>query len=816
MVWIPLSDHPIGEAASHRLSQLPLVLAGPMLRRTEPGAVTVWVALKHACEVTLQVYATQEQGHELDRVLLAGTRETIAIGQHLHIVAVTATPVASNILTPDRLYAYNLRFSPLESAAQEDDLRLDCTLLEALQMPFGSEEPEHSISYFQHRLPTFALPPSDLNHLKIVHGSCRKPHGSGPDALPLLDYLLERNSHDPNTRPHQLFLTGDQIYGDDVGDPWLWLLTDIGDALLGWQEPLPVEKGRVLMAKHCSPGQRSQLVEIKAGFTAGLRNHPEYAKSHLLSFGEYCAAYLLAWSPVLHPARIPDEPPHGLVGRSWRREASAIRKFKQQLWRVRRALANTPTYTVFDDHDISDDWYLNQAWCLRVLGKPLGRRVVQNGLQAYALFQAWGNTPEQFAGGRSGEVLVRAIAHWSASQGRDTVADQTIAALVGLPPTNPYTGLPQFQRDGEALILDRDPRALDWHYTVRGDRHEVVVLDTRTWRGYPADESPKAPPMLLSPTAFKRQLQTPLQEGDTLNQSGNSHVDLTLVVAPTNLVHMRAIDWVQQWDLKQGNVYQNDVGDAWNLHKGAFAALLEVLFQWRDRVVVLSGDIHYGYAIQLNYGSRSSAPTGQPTAIATPQVLAQLTSSAFKNAEWKTQIIHTRIKAIAPEPPQYWIGWQSSQLKHLPNATVAQQIHARWGNSKKAWMAAIHQPANPPDWYYCLTWIKRQPAQSVLRVLPSTVTQRGWLHRCIRVITWLWRNRWLQEGNEVVGLNNLGEVRFHWSEVEPKTVIQDLYWRAPWQPQQVISSRFEVPLTADPDESVAAPHSSSIAEGAVT
>ena len=72
-------------------------------------------------------------------------------------------------------------------------------------------------------VPTFVLPPRDLNQLNIVHGSCRKPHGGGRDTLSCLDNLIQDSAHLPNSRPHQLFLTGDQIYGDDVANPMLWL-----------------------------------------------------------------------------------------------------------------------------------------------------------------------------------------------------------------------------------------------------------------------------------------------------------------------------------------------------------------------------------------------------------------------------------------------------------------------------------------------------------------------------------------------------------------------------------------------------------------
>jgi hypothetical protein len=77
----------------HRLEHLPLLLAGPILRRTESDKVTVWVALKAPREVTLKIYATDANGSIIRNLLLEGTSSTIALGQYLHVVAVTAKPI---------------------------------------------------------------------------------------------------------------------------------------------------------------------------------------------------------------------------------------------------------------------------------------------------------------------------------------------------------------------------------------------------------------------------------------------------------------------------------------------------------------------------------------------------------------------------------------------------------------------------------------------------------------------------------------------------------------------------------------------------
>jgi hypothetical protein len=813
MAWIPLWD---------RLAQLPLILAGPILRRTEPTAVTVWLALKQACEVSLKVYSTEYgNGIVIDRPVLAGKQQTVAVGKFLHLVAVTARSKQS-ALQSNHIYAYDLTFQCPEQQLDQRGNLTQCDLHQAL----STQEAPVSVSYFEHNLPTFILPPQNLADLKLLHGSCRKPHGGGVDAAAIIDDLLAASSSQPQTRPHQLFFTGDQIYGDDVADPWLFALTDAGDTLLGWEEELPIERNSPeaippLKPKHLAPGQRSNVAENLAGFTAGLSNKADHTSSHLFSFGEYCSAYLFMWSPTLWTKHFPAgkelyRDPKQI--HAWNQAVVDLRYFFHSLWKVRRALANLSTYMIFDDHDVSDDWYLNQKWCIRVLGKPLGRRVVQNALLSYALFQAWGNIPEQFETGKTGKRLLQIAQTWSATGGQDQVAEKLIARWVGLPDADPETGLPQFRRDQNTWILDRHPDALQWHYTIQSRCHEIVVLDTRTWRGYPIDEQHIAPPMLLSPTAFDRQIREPLQRSATQALQ-------TLVIAPTNLIHLRLIDWAQEWSLKRGKVFDHDVGDAWNLNKEALAELLAALFENRDRVVVLSGDIHYGFAARLNYWSRakvSQTPEGQAVVETKrqAQVLVQLTSSAFKNAELKTQIVQTKLKSLLPEPPQEWVGWnQAPELwevqalpglvrwtKLLPLPPLIRRLQSTQGNRDLSWIIGVREAQFLPDWHYRIEWIKRQPVQTPvwgrqLAWLQFENPQRlGW-QRVLHVLSWLWRNRWLQEGPEVVGYSNLGMVQFRGCNfTEPSdavnlpTVFQDLYWCPPWQPTSIVTSRFVAQL----------------------
>lgn len=790
MAWTPLRD---------RLHSLPLILAGPILRRTEPRAVTVWLALRTACHVTLNIYETDRgEGATIGSLLLAGSRETVSLGEHLHLVAVTARADEQSILLPGQIYAYDLQ---LEPADRNSPAFSPQTLQQALNAPGGLSV---SVSYFEHRLPTFSLPPTELNQLQIVHGSCRKPHGKGNDALAILDDLIAHRADRATARPHQLFLTGDQIYGDDVADPLLWFAIDTGDTLLGWQERLPIAASdgpAWLKPDQLPPGQRSAIAETAASFTAGLPKQPQNAKSHLFSLGEYCATYLLAWSPALwtelpKPREVCRKPEQF---QSWQQEVKELKGFVHALWKVRRSLANVPTYMIFDDHDISDDWNLNQAWCLRVLAKPLGRRTVQNGLLAYALFQAWGNTPDQFDAEQVGEKLLTAAIAWSASAGKDPDAEAAIARYVGLPPQDPLTGLPQMRQDRDVLVLAHDDQALTWHYTIRSACHEVIVLDTRTWRGYPIDAATADPPMLLSPSAFDRQLRQPLQQADPCSVTGKPPVAApmvaTLIVAPTNLVSLELIDRVQQWNADRRQMFKNDAGDAWNLHAPALAKLLTVLFEHRDRVVVLSGDIHYGSAVCFTHWSYEAGGDRAKQKVC-EHVLAQLTSSALKNAELKTQIIHTKLKLLLPERSRGWLGWSYPfTLQPVPVRRSHPQAQI---NRQQLGM----RDDRLPDWSYRIDWIDRQAAQipawaSPVTWLPRPKKKSGW-QRLRHWISYLWRNRWLQDGSEVVGLPNLGVVQFAGTgEGHDRSVTQSLYWYTPWRSRTIAFSQFCVCLESE-------------------
>src|SRR5713226_9056637 len=569
MSWTPLAE---------RFANLPLILAGPMLRRTEPRAVTVWLALKKPRMVTLRIYARDAGGDLVQQI--EGTRHTVRLGDHLHIVAVTARAASGDEqLAWGGLYYYDLFF-------QSDSTTEGLMAVGQLNTPgILNSDPSladslHRLVYPGHPLPGFVLPPEDLNHVSLLLGSCRKPQGVGKEMLSAIDTILEAAARDAANRPQQLFMTGDQIYADDVAASLLFALTDAGKFLLqgNQEEVLPLVNAP---AGTLAPGGRSATVRNRAMLTT---TSPE---NHLLAWSEYATMYLFAWSDVLwpdempgagdiwkvYPGAQPEDAQQKKVQGKYEDERERLHEFCATLPQVRRALANIATYTICDDHDVTDDWFLDGAWCKRVLASPLGRRIVRNGLLAYALFQAWGNTPDQFEE-PNGLALLEALESWRGDESE--AREETIATSLGLPDSFGGSG-----------VLPQTGQALRWHYTYSGPRYHLIVLDTRTHRLY---RSPSEFPGLLAPDAIEQQLVAARRE----------EAEVTLIISAAPVLGVGFMEALQFWSrlrIKENYAYDRE---AWNLEWGTFQKVLRTVSAMQ-RVVFLSGDVHYAFGASLEY-----------------------------------------------------------------------------------------------------------------------------------------------------------------------------------------------------------------------
>lgn len=663
----------------------PLVLGGPMVRRVEPGLVAVWVALREARRIKLSVFEGSLDSDAGTGVfdggtaVITGEADTVRVGERLHVAVVTAAPESGGgSLTPGQTYSYNVSLGPrgVGPFSATEDLSSLNLLRDLAGDPTATPPvPRHAaLGYEPNRLPTFVLPPAELAQLRVAHGSCRRPHADCDDMIPALDALIRDGRTNVAQRPQQLFLTGDQIYADDVAPGILHLAMPIGNELLGAVEQLPT-KGSVrpsqgvrlepAVPSRFPPGLRKAIVRDDALLTT------VDGESHLLSFGEYLAMHLLAYSNVLWPAALPT-----YADLFWG-ETLPLSEFDDvlagvalppEIWRVHTGLGFATKHGVASEQ-VADQPDLDfaaadvGALLTRIAGSaelrraydeqqkivaafrdalPEARRVFAN-IATYMicddheitddwnLSQRWKDRVYTSDLGRT--VLRNGILAYFVAQGwgndpagfevAGSKKAELLAALPGLFPAG--EDLPPVEATAEdidvLLGLDGKDPPVTWHYRVDGPKHRVLVMDTRSRRSY---RDRVAPPTNLSTAALSEVIPAgPLPAG----------LEVVFVVAPLPVFGLplsdevagplifRAYDVFKVSDIASMPGTNPDAAEAWSNDPVALEALLARLAPYR-RIVVLSGDVHYAHSGDASYWRKDDSA---------PARFAQFTSSGVKN-----------------------------------------------------------------------------------------------------------------------------------------------------------------------------------------
>jgi hypothetical protein len=632
--------------------------------------VSVWVATSESCSVRLRVWpgtvtaggGTTGDVFEPGGAVAGGDRQTLRIGAKLHVAVVTATtgPNAQPLLPGER-YSYNVIFLAPDEAAR--DLRT-LGLLE-------DQSIQPALGYQAGVLPSFATCPATIDDLVVLHASCNRIHAKGgPNLLYSVDELIQENLDEPRHRPHQLWLTGDQVYADEVPGTLSSRITTLGRQLLGIDEFLKVNKNKdgtggqldiKLVQTNFPAAYRKALMQDSALLTSS------EAESHLLGLTERLAMQLMLWSPVVwdrdattgkvlldDPKAVvkAKEPPigneAGAQAKAWlaatlttfaddRKLGKALRAatdevelvlaYAERIGRIRRGLAGVATYMVFDDHDVTDDWNLCKLWVQQVYGNPLGRSVIRDGLVAFALTQGWGNNPIGYDSGPGADLLSRSAELFpvSAAQGPAPGAVAAIDTLLG---------------------LGGQPPQMRWNFVVDGPAHRVIACDTRTRRTF---SGPVSPPIQFADD--ERDLQIPAGPGE-------AGVEMVMVV-----LSQPALDPVALGELTQGLIsrgasavasiaHRMDSPDkmaltglesldyeGWGARPANTARVLDRLATYK-RVMILSGDVHFAVTLGLQFWRRGQglvSVIGQFTSsalqyITFPEVVVPLVGQGWANA----------------------------------------------------------------------------------------------------------------------------------------------------------------------------------------
>lgn len=452
--------------------------------------------------------------------------------------------------------------------------------------------------------------------------------------------------------------------------------------------------------------------------------------------------------------------------------------FAQGLPKVRCALANISTYMMFDDHEVTDDWHLTREWVHRSYSLPMGRRVMQNALSAFAVFQAWGNTPERFEPNQPGGKFLTALKTWIEDKCKNSTVEETIANALKIPFGDAQ--IVKFQQIGKGDGLPEIfEKPIAWNFRYEHPKYEVLALDARTFRSFP--DALYRPSEHLSKKAIDAQLP-----------AASAPTDLTIVISPCNVVTIPmfrsflttvALPHIQiftKWKGKRFRMlaYDPDQADSWEIGSPVFEYLVKRLAARafkretenlrQSRVLILSGDVHFSYAGRMAYWADENSATDRKE-----MTVAHLTASGFKNeaGAWKTLKLDELGYEFAdvgsgeqqlPEP-ETMIGYAKRPEAMNKAKTDEIMLRTRWFPNYYPHMILeeplvlpyhkIHPDVKVPrpEWFYRVDFMRGEKVDKVLGV--NEITSMNHLLYA----------RSQKPSSEIIRRNNFASVTFDWS-----------------------------------------------------
>jgi len=509
------------------------IIAGPIVRHTNRNVVTVWMVVDQPYQsLELRVYSNKQQ----NKISRTTNNQHVKLGAACYVVLASA-----NIEMPTR------------ASLVYYDIVID-------GQGFESTKLNKHICFPGESLPSVKIP---KKHQHLLQASCRKPHDlEGIDQLGYAANLIGSRLRNAD-RPSQLFLTGDQIYADDVSPILLHSFREVRHTL-GLEKEFAAKN----TSKDFDPDavyldKRHDYLQDKHGFTSGEMD------SHLITFAEYVCMYLFSFSGLL-PGQVfarhdslkpylsystggdPDDKEkichYDTV--NYAKDRRALDKFANNAKRkIRKVLANISVYMIFDDHEVTDDWNLSKENHTALTTSPIGRQVQVNALSAYYLCQHWGNQPTEE---NSQETLSR------------------IEKLALSPTKDNRKSLESLWQRYWGYILEQKP--------------PVVVFDTRTQRAFYEDDNQLA---LMSPEIL-------LTVGDQLKLLESTPT--LVVVSPTPMYGFTEAEVIQlrASSKKLKKFVDREPWVASELALNMLQAILQQTPGIKD-TVIFSGDVHYAF-----------------------------------------------------------------------------------------------------------------------------------------------------------------------------------------------------------------------------
>jgi hypothetical protein len=647
---------------------IPLLLAGPILRRVEKSKVCVWIATSKKVQARLRIFrlcgfvhggqvnsseiippnsvnAIQESQPNL-QLVGEGNNSPLQLGDKLFINLIIAKPLhqthdkealiedsRSLGFPTNELLAYDLELiSDSETGIRETISLKDLGLLHGENSIIYSRGDDTSPStehydnyengYNYPALPIFFIANTeDASSLNLLYGSCRKLYGDEDDSLIIGDKLLQDSVYDLEKRPSALYLIGDQIYADDVADPLIAFIKRLSSKLLGWEERI---RGFDRKLGELSTAERKDIVSNYAKFST------EVGDNHLLGFGEFAAMYIIAWNQLVWPNKFyqstTDDPTNSSLSKKYLNEVKKLEQSRKSLVRIRRLLANIPTYMICDDHEITDDWNINKKWSEDVGKSICGKQIISNGLLAFWAFQAWGNDPESYS-----HDFIQKVQQSLYSNRKSSIA----LSRISHEPTVESSRLSLNTKKNGIVNLDAN-EDLDYHFIMSTNWTFVaptyplsIFIDCRTQRTFDDEEGP---PHLLSDRAldFMKAM---------VMKAGYSNGDPMILISPTPVFGFELAESVQRFLTSISGSYKWDL-ETWRANESGFIKFLVYLVNNFNPsyCIFLSGDVHYAFTMRAYFGRNkltqkinSHFEMNSNKKILSGVPIAQLTSSPFRS-----------------------------------------------------------------------------------------------------------------------------------------------------------------------------------------
>ncbi|MDH5927624.1 alkaline phosphatase family protein [Vibrio lentus] len=591
-------------------SPLPLLLAGPILRKTTATEVVLWVVTSAPLSGTTQLFNAEQETPFYSSSL--DEQESIQVGTHAWVTLIHLQgEFPTNV--------------PLEYQIETEQGSI--TEL-APHLIYKDTRTNNDSSRVEFKISTAA----DY----ILHGSCRNPHHPSKDSLVAADNKIANQT--VLERPDMLMMSGDQIYADHVAGPTLdaiqqviQLLGLIGEALPTDSQVNQINSSDALFESEYHLYQRHHLLPHHNTSDSLLdklfpkRGIPIFSstdcENHLVTLSEFIAMYLLVWSPTLwqciNRERLIDND-FKQAGRQltpaeqqqWRDESVIIDDFIAGLPQVQRLFAHIPTYMIFDDHDVTDDWNLTVGWEHAVDQNRFATQVIGNGLASYWMCQGWGNAPEKFSSEfieQTKQLFSPVVSsNESESRGEDN-GERNSENYVEKNGKNHGDLSKNIDPQQHQQYLEMIDRFEEWHYTINTSP-KVIVLDTRTrrWRSESRMNKPSGLMDWEALTEFQHQL---------INQ------EKVVIVSAAPMFGVKFIETLQKMATTIGKPLMIDA-ENWMAHPGSANTLISIFTHTKTptNFVVLSGDVHYSFAYDIKLRYRRNSPN-----------IYQITCSGIKN-----------------------------------------------------------------------------------------------------------------------------------------------------------------------------------------